>query len=270
MIKNNIIKYGFLGLSIISLLGACNDIPEADRFIEVEPVKVNKVTLIQEFTGMWCTNCPEGARTVHEIQETYPGSVIAVNMHPENTSFTRPLNGLSLTCPEATVMYNYYNPVGFPAAVIDGVGPNSSMFNWAKLVEDALQTMTTVGIGIDTSYDPATRELKVNYDINFTDNYLGDLSVMIWVMENDIKGWQIDNGTPDKNYSHNHVLRASVNGDWGQTIGSVFEMDQIVSGEASMILDDKWVAENCEVVAYVFQTGTKKVEQATVANAISK
>ncbi|MDE7381069.1 MAG: Omp28 family outer membrane lipoprotein [Muribaculaceae bacterium] len=270
MLLRNLYKGGLLAVATLGIMTSCNDIPENERFIEVEPVVTKRVTLIQEFTGMWCTNCPQGARIVHEIQETYPGAVIAVNMHPENTSFTRPLDGLSLTCPEATVMYNYYKPVGFPAAIIDGVGPNSSLAQWAEMTESAVAVPTKVEISSSTDYNATSRELTVNYEVGFTDDYAGDLSVMVWVMENGIKGSQIDGGRPDKNYIHNHVLRASVNGEWGQQLGASFEMNQKIKGTASMTLDKNWIAENCEVVTYVFRTGDKYVEQATVTDAISK
>lgn len=270
MTTKNIFKLGLLAGCSILAFTSCNDIPESDRLIEVAPIEVKRVVLIQEFTGLWCSNCPKGAKVVHDLQEEYPGSIIAVNMHPNDPSQNRPLNGLSLTSDEAIVMYKAFNPKGFPSALVNGVGPYELPELWRNYVSSALKEETKVGISINTAYNASTRKLDVDYNVNFTDNYNGELSVMVWIIENDIKGWQIDDGKPDKNYTHQHVLRASANGEWGQQIGNNFSWDQSIDGKASIVLDEEWVAENCQVVAYVFQTGSKYVEQATIADVIAK
>ncbi|MDE6786784.1 MAG: Omp28-related outer membrane protein, partial [Muribaculaceae bacterium] len=63
-------------------------------------------------------------------------------------------------------------------------------------------------------------------------------------------------------YEHNHVLRASLNGDWGEELGKSFVDGEKKEGTASMTLKEDWVAENCDVVVFVYGDDNKEVEQA--------
>ncbi|MDE6631654.1 MAG: Omp28-related outer membrane protein, partial [Muribaculaceae bacterium] len=69
-------------------------------------------------------------------------------------------------------------------------------------------------------------------------------------------------GKMNLNYEHNHVLRASLNGDWGEELGSAFIEGDLKDGQASITLQEDWVAENCDVVVFVYRDDDKEVEQA--------
>lgn len=258
-----------LALGAMTLaLGACDDIASEDRLIPVERPEVKRVVLVQEFTGQDCVNCPNGAATMHALQEQYPGSVIAVNLHPENTPYTVPLLGLDLTCKEATVYYQTYRPNGFPAAMVNNSTLLYNIDQWSTAVTSALSTPAPADIDIRTSYDPATRKLTADYDIKFNTVFSGDLNVMVWVMENNIIGAQLSSSQGlIIDYEHNHVLRASLNGDWGESLGTTdFMPEDVVSGSSSINLKDNWVADNCQVVVFIYHSSSKAVEQAAVAD----
>lgn len=235
------------------------------------PHSVPQTLLVQEFTGNMCVNCPKGASELHSIQEVYAGQVIAVGMHPEGGGpNTVPIGPQDFRCDEAQVMYSFYQPSGFPCAVFNGTEKSTAMDEWFTIAANQIEKETYITLDAFCSYDSDTRNLTVDYRGVLTDNTDDSLSVMIWVMENDIVGFQInDQNILMNDYVHNHVLRASMNGDWGENIGSKFENGQIVKGQASMTLDSKWVAENCQVVVYVFKDSDKSVKQATVADVTS-
>ena len=253
----------------------CDNIDEQDRYITIPKPVAKKKILLMEFTGNQCTNCPSGAAAIHEIQETYPGDVIAVGLHPRGGGpNTAPIGSQDFRCEEAQVMYEYYLPKGFPCAVFNGdkfhQNPeyiSTAYSNWGSIAYDIIdhQEPATMGIYGETSFNPSTRELTVDYAIDVYKNITSNMSVMIWIMENDIVGFQLDGGTMLNNYVHNHVLRASMNGPWGQELPSLLltEGSQI-TGTASMILDDKWVAGNCEVIIYTFHTSDRIVEQVSL------
>ncbi|MDE5796267.1 MAG: Omp28 family outer membrane lipoprotein [Muribaculaceae bacterium] len=261
----------FIGLAACAFAGvltACDNIDENDRYIPVERPEISRVVLIQEFTGMNCVNCPNGAAVLHNLQDQFPGSVIVVGMHPENNPNTMPLAGLNLTSPLATAYYEYFQPNAFPAAMVNG---GELMYNtdlWTTSAIKALEVPAAVDLHVTTTYDPASRELKADFETVFNQMYSGELSVLLWVMENNINGLQMSLSGVIRDYSHNHVLRGSLNGTWGQQIGQNFVTEQKITGSGSITLDEKWVPENCEVVALVFQTGSKTVEQAAIAPAI--
>ncbi|MBQ5723465.1 MAG: hypothetical protein IIV64_04635, partial [Muribaculaceae bacterium] len=46
---------------------SCDNIPEEDRYIEVEVNKSEKVVLLEDYTGMQCVNCPDAAAIIDNI-----------------------------------------------------------------------------------------------------------------------------------------------------------------------------------------------------------
>lgn len=252
---------------------SCDNIEDDDRYVaEPKPIlpaeAVAKNLLIMEFTGNWCRNCPTGAQAIHAISESNPGRVIAVGLHPKgggaNTEPGPLLDGSmqDFRCDEAQVMYEHYLPAGFPCAVFNGGNKSTTSLDWNTEAIEALQVPTYITLDATTSYDPTSREVTVDYSLDFSDYYTEELSVLAWVIENNIVGFQVDSGNYLFDYVHNHVLRASLNGPWGTSIGTKFNNEQIVTGTASMILDTKWVAENCRIVVFVIRNSNKEVLQA--------
>lgn len=260
----NIYRFKYLlGFSAIAgtlLFTACDNVPEDERLIPADRPDVARKVLIQEFTGQRCSNCPEGAAAVMMIKELYPGDVVSINLHPKNTSYTRPIGGLNLTSDIATVLYEYYRPMAFPAAVIDGANPVTTVSTWNTAVYSNLEAPAPAEIELTSDYDASTRLLTVNYKLIFNVEYSGELNMNLWITEDGIVGPQMTNGPRDENYVHNHVARTTLTGDWGTSIGNAFTFDQVVEGSASITLDAAWVADNCEIVGFL-QTPSKKVEQ---------
>lgn len=260
MINKKILYFAALAAFSMSL-ASCDDISEDNRVIPMERPEVKRTVLVQEFTGMRCTNCPDGARQVEAIHDLY--SIVSVNMHPSGSPFTRPIDGLDLRSEEATAMYQYWQPTGFPAAVINGTTPNTTISDWMNAVKTFSGISSPVSLEIDATYDETTSNLTARYEISFNEIYAKPCSVMLWITENGIVGPQEIVGSKLTDYVHNHVLRASMNGVWGDEIGSSFIYDDIVIGTAEYTMPSAWVAKNCEVVAIVFRTDTKEVEQVT-------
>ncbi len=247
--------------SMAAGFASCDNVDEADRFIKVERPTIERKVLIQEFTGQGCINCPQGAALVHSLQTEYPGSIIAVNLHPENTQYTRPLGGMKLTSTEATLYYNYYKPSMLPSAVIDGANAISNVSLWTNAVLEALQKPSAADLELMTEYSESTRELKVTYFSKFNQIFQSPLAINIWVVENDIVGPQYSGSNIIKDYTHNHVLRTTLTGEWGESIGESFIPEQEFIGSFTIKLDDSWKAENCEVVGFLQNPSTKSVEQ---------
>lgn len=257
------IKTLIIASGVLMSLTACDNVDIEDRYLPYTPdaIDAEKSLLVQEFTGMRCVNCPKGAQTIHDITEALGGNVVAVCIHPENHTFTEPINGLDLTSPASTELYNYYHP-NFPAAIFDGSRPNSNVARWSGVAMTAYNQPTPVNIEVTTKYDAGSRKVTAHYKATFIEAYEGDLNVTLYLTEDGIIGEQESlNGETLYDYEFNHVLRAAFNTVWGETMGSSFHAYQIVEGDYDMTLDPKWVAENCNVVAFV------GVNKGTVYNA---
>lgn len=253
----------------------CDNIAEDDRYYKEEkPVVENPRTLlIMEFTGNNCKNCPNGADMVEKIKEDEGANrVISVGLHPYGDINTTPVNTIHPTpgtqdfrCDAATALYDYYKPSGFPSAIFNGLksSMSSSIPEWMQKASDALKSSAAMSIEVATTYDETTRELTVDYTIDFGNVIEKKLNATVWLVENHIMGTQtMPDGKHNFYYEHNHVLRASLNGDWGEYIGDRFDSDSEVSKTASMTLNENWVAEYCQVVIYVYADDNKEVEQA--------
>ncbi|MCM1291928.1 MAG: Omp28 family outer membrane lipoprotein [Prevotella sp.] len=258
------IKALMLAPGLLLSLTACDHLDGDDRYYpyEPEPIVADKCLLIEEFTGMRCVNCPTGAETVHSIIEALDGNAVAVCIHPENHEFTKPIDGLDLTCPISTEIYEYYHP-NFPAAIFDGGRPNTNTKRWSGVALNAYSEPTPLNVEVSTEYDKDTRKVRAHYIVTFISNYVGDLNLTMYLTEDGIIGTQEAlNGVTLHDYEFNHVLRASFNGTWGQQIGTAFTEYQKVEGDYELTLKDGWKAENCNVVAFVGK------QKGTVYNAV--
>lgn len=266
----------FFGLLLsFVLLSSCDNINEDDRYyMKLKPVIENpRNLLIMEFTGNSCSNCPNGAAVISQIKASEPaGRVISVGLHPYGVNYTNPVRS-KYTSPEkqdfrsnaATAIYDFYKPSGFPYALFNGVvtDASSSIPSWYDSATAALKQSAAMAIEASSTYDATSRNLKVDYSIDFGNTINKKLSVTVWLVENKIMGTQtMPNGSLNADYEHNHVLRASLNGDWGEYIGNSFSVGNSVAKSAQITLNEKWVAENCNLVIYVYGDDDKVVEQA--------
>lgn len=256
-------------LALLLLAASCDNIPEDERYLDNPREPAQKKVLIFEFTGQRCTNCPEGAEAVTNIQARYPGDVIAVNLHPENTSYTNPMGNARLTSPAATFLYDYYKPSAFPAACIDGQKPVMNIQQWSTDVSEAIKIEAPATIDLDVAYDETLREVTVNYNVNFNLYTAEELVIQVMLLEDGIVAMQTVNGRPVRDYVHNHVLRTSLYPDWGQSMGNLFEVYSNYSGSVKCTLDEDWVAENCHIVAFINNGGDHLVRQAAEADVIA-
>ncbi len=273
-----------IGLLLFAVVATgCDNVGEDDRYIKVEkPVIDNPRTLlIMEFTGNSCLNCPTGASVVEQIKEDEaPGRVISVGLHPYGSHFTEPVPTIhtdtkkqDLRSDAATALFDYYQPSGFPAAIFNGLksSMSGSTGDWIQRASEALTVPTYISLTAACDYNAETRNLTVDYEVDFLDDINRKLNVTVWIVENKIMGTQtMPDGKMNLNYEHNHVLRASLNGDWGEELGTSFAAESKLNGSASMTINEGWVAENCDVVVYVYRDDNKEVEQATTERVVSE
>lgn len=257
---------GALGLAVTG----CDNVDESDRLIDYPLPAAAKNELIMEFTGQRCSNCPDGAKVIHELQESYPENIIAVCLHPTGPEYTMPLGrDLGLRSQTATELYSYYNPPSFPFAVFDGEVYDQSRFylQWSERATELVKGDTPVTLDVEATYD-ADRHITVNVSADFVRGEYGrPLNIAVWIMENGIVGMQTSTTGRLNDYTHNHVLRTSLNGTWGVEFGSSFSFGE--QKEYSVSLEnpaDSWILENCQVVAFLCDPSSKKVIQAAVTD----
>lgn len=264
----NKISMAASAVCMLAMATSCDDIDSDDRYIAATRPLSNRVVVIQEFTGMQCGNCPEGAAKVHEILDAFPYNSIAVSMYPSTPpGLTDPYGTFDFRTQEATTYYNHYNCDGLPNAIFGGTGKsNATPGTWAKSATDAMVKATDVSLAMSTRYDATTREVTIIWESSVDKQHSGNLNIMFWLTENNLKAPQLDfrlppNANVNFNYIHNHVFRCSVNGTWGERIEGLTP-ETPANGTATVRLNEKWNVDNCHIVGIVLDSSSKAFAQA--------
>lgn len=255
------IKNLFLGVATAAMAMAaasCSNIDEGDRLIYVKPAEVGRAILIEDFTGQRCINCPTGTEIINGIVDTYgEDNVIAVGIHSGPLGFAGNSKTVGLMTDTGNEYYTRWdkeNKMGQPWVVFNRkTSPDSHYNNWAAMVGTIISEKANLSVKIANAYDAATRTLTTTVradGVNGTVN--GKLQV--WIVEDGVKALQMmPDGKSNKEYIHNHVFRAAVNGTWGEDV--TVKEGETTTKQYSYVLPEKWNADNIAVVAFVYNDG---------------
>ena len=233
-----------------SLFTACEVIPAGDRdkviFTPTDPSAVQRTSLLIEYSGWQCVNCPTAAEEAHRLKEQYGENLVVVVMHPESNPNTRHNNkpALNYTCPEADSIYLMMggtNTTPFPTGNINMVKNDAQSYftdyqKWGTYVSQAYSTPKPVLLSQEA--------YLIDENLIFLAADLTEDSV--------IGSQKFPTGT-DKNYAHNHLLRASITPVWGEILNIDAHMTQQMVYEYT--LPENVVKENCNIVAIVSING---------------
>ena len=256
----------------IGVLTACEVIPGGEReeviFTPTDPSTVKRTSLLIEYSGWQCVNCPTAAEEAHHLKEQYGENLVVVVMHPESNPNTRHNNkpALNYTCSEADSIYLMMggtNTTPFPTGNVNMVKDETKGYfydydKWGTLVSQAYATPKPVLLTAEASTID-TNVIFVAVDITNLDTQAMEASLQVWLTEDSVMGSQKKPSGTDKNYAHNHLMRASITPIWGDIIPIEAHMTQQVVYEYT--LPEKVKKENCNIVALVSLNG--EVVQAT-------
>lgn len=203
----------------------------AQNWVPTTPQK--KKVVLEEFTGVRCTFCPDGHKIAQALKDANPGNVILVNIH--SGSFAAPRTGyLNLTTPEGDVIDDASGLTGYPAGSVNRIkNPRAeSRTAWGATAATILAQNSPVNVYVKGDYNRETRELTTQVELFYTANSAtatNKLTVML--LQDNILGTQIgaDRFFPENmigdQYIHSHALRdvLSPEGAWGETIDTTTE-----------------------------------------------
>ena len=250
----------------VGLLAACEVIEPGDRdkviFTPTDPSAVKRTSLLIEYSGWQCVNCPTAAEEAHRLKELYGEELVVVVMHPESNPNTRHNNkpALNYTCPEADsiyIMMGGTNTTPFPTGNVNMVKDETKgYFNdydkWATLVSQAYANPKPVLLSQE-SYEIDTNAVFIAVDITNLDSVAIDATLQVWLTEDGVIGSQKKPEGTDKEYAHNHLLRASISPIWGEKLPIDAHMTQQVVYEYT--LPENVKKENCNIVSVVSVNG---------------
>lgn len=255
------IKNLFLGVATAAMAMAaasCSNIDEGDRLIYVKPAEVGRAILIEDFTGQRCINCPTGTEIINGIVDTYgEDNVIAVGIHSGPLGFAGNSKTVGLMTDTGNEYYTRWdkeNKMGQPWVVFNRkTSPDSHYNNWAAMVGTIISEKANLSVKIDNAYDAATRTLTTTVGADGVNGTVNG-KLQVWIVEDGVKALQMmPDGSANKEYVHNHVFRAAVNGTWGEDV--TVKEGETTTKQYSYKLPEAWNADNIAIVAFVYNDG---------------
>lgn len=252
------IKNLFLGVATAAMAMAaasCSNIDEGDRLIYVKPAEVGRAILIEDFTGQRCINCPTGTEIINGIVDTYgEDNVIAVGIHSGPLGFAGNSKTVGLMTDTGNKYYTRWdkeNKMGQPWVIFNRkTSPDSHYNNWAAMVGTIISEKYNLSVKIANAYDAATRTLTTTVGADGVNGTVNG-KLQVWIVEDGVKALQMmPDGKSNKEYIHNHVFRAAVNGTWGEDV--TVKEDETTTKQYSYVLPETWNADNIAVVAFVY------------------
>jgi hypothetical protein len=188
----------------------------------------NAKVILEEFTGIYCTYCPEGHAIAEAIQAQHPDDVFIINIHAG--SFAAPLPGApDFRTPWGTALVQQSELIGYPAGTVNrlffqGLSQNGSTSramnreNWENATNQTLASNSYVNLGVESTLNASTGELEIHVEAYYTgsspvsENYLN-----VAILQDNTLGPQTGGGQGN-NYVHKHRLVDLVTGQFGEEI----------------------------------------------------
>lgn len=251
--------------------------------LPVSTTPENKKALLEEFTGMYCTYCPDGHVIANNLKNQYGSNFYVVNIH--TGSFATPDPGApDFRTPFGSAIAGQTALTGYPAGTINrrvfaGLGQSANgtamgRGNWSNATNQIRQQSSCVNIAIDAEVNEQTRQLKVIVQYYYTDtSAVASNKLNIALLQNNVEGPQTGasnfnpgNILPNGNYNHQHMLRHLLTGQFGVNITNTLmgstSSDTFTYSIPATLNNVAYDLSNLEVIAFIAE-GQQQVLNAT-------
>lgn len=242
----------------------------------------NKKVLIEDYTGHGCVNCPQAAVIAHDMNENFCDQkerFVIIGVHAgyfAKPNFeNNPIFAADYTTEAGDTWDTFFgnSAMGNPNGLIDRVeGPTGYVFypqSWEDIAAPLLLEPAQALITISNDFDTDNNTLSTLIKTKFQEDVEGTYKLIVCITQNNIISAQKNNDesigpTPiDSAYVHNHVLRGTINGTWGENLSGSGSIDMSTTYEKTytQLFADDWIPEDCQIVAFVYLEETKQVIQ---------
>lgn len=224
--------------------GEGRETDQSDNFRQARaffyPEGMERMLLVENFTGQDCSNCPNGHNILHQAMEQWGQPVATVSHHfgyypdkftmNDDTQYSWFYGAGSIYAPAVTINRTV-NPLVGTVPVFNT--KLSDVLGTMTYVQE--QTQPYVSLNLETSYDKATKQLKVKLQIlPHTDMPTDQTLFNVFLTQDSIRARQSAGGT---NYAHNSVFRGTLTGNtWGMLTD--LKPGQVTTWETTYTLPD--------------------------------
>ncbi|MDP3442787.1 MAG: hypothetical protein Q8T08_08005, partial [Ignavibacteria bacterium] len=133
-----------------------------------------KIAVLEEYTGIHCTYCPDGHAIAAAILENNPGRALTIAIH--QGSFAAPSTGEpDFRTPWGNALAGQTGLTGYPSGTVNrhvfsGSLTALSRGDWTSRCNEIMAQPSPVNVGIESNYNATTRELTVHVELYYTAN----------------------------------------------------------------------------------------------------
>jgi hypothetical protein len=234
---------------VAASLFACDTIDENERYVQLETIEAKRNVLLEEFTGQNCPNCPTAHETAAKLKEQYGEALITVSIHAGPFAFAEGTKSFpTFKTPEGDSYADAWGITTYPAGVINRTSGDTSYPDWATIIRDEIQKDAELDIELAATLNSDKTSVCITTILKPLSDIEG--SLQLWIAESGMISRQKNGSETIREYEHNHVYRASVNGVGGERVS----LSSNVFNTLSHCIDVKenWNAENLSVIAFVY------------------
>jgi thiol-disulfide isomerase/thioredoxin len=185
---------------------------------EIQAQAPLRSVLIEEFTGEWCGWCPIGMMELENLAEKYGDTLIIVAVHTSDPLETASASGMigvwAGFAPSAIINRTYDTILGTQIFEVD---------SWDEVIARQINTPSPCNVQVTYTYNDVSREISATVTASFTESYIGDARLNVYIVEDSVIGDSQSNylsGDPAfintpfyslpeyiPGFAHQHVLR---------------------------------------------------------------
>lgn len=232
----------------------------------VSTEKTKKNVLIEDFTGIYCPNCPSGHQMMEDLMYNHPGKINCMSIHWG--SYARPhASDPDFRTEDGTVIADFFSPGFFPSGVVNRQEYEGEIVlgrgDWGTAARYVTHEDAPVNIYAHSIYNKVSNTVEVDVELCYTSEVApSSSSLNIALTQSNIMAVQEGPGITGL-YQHNHVLRDYITPVWGDAIeetavGNVMQChyEYAVPDEIKGItVDPRYL----DVVVFVTDVETKNV-----------
>jgi hypothetical protein len=206
--------------------------------VNVSTTPTNRVAVLEEYTGNFCTYCPDGHLIATDDVE--PTGAITLKIQTGGFSGTDPVFGGNLQTNTGNTIAGPYDSQGYPNGSVSRSAGNTGIGrgDWLAAVNGIQSQVSPVNLYVEADVDVTTRQLDVSVEYYYTGTpSSGSNYLHIGYYQDNIPAYQFDPGfNPNQFYiisegvyDFDHCFRDMINGTWGE------ELTGLANGSTSII-----------------------------------
>ena len=229
--------------------------------VSTTPQKRN--VLVEDFTGIHCSNCPDAHDRIEKMRLAFPKNVTSVAIHYgsyANPSADQP----DFRTEAGGVLHDYFNigKYGYPAGQLNRMTfDDATVINrgkWTTYSREIVVRDADVNIWAQADYNATTRNVSVDVELYYIKGVPENgTALCVALLQNAIIGPQ-SGSAESLEYEHNHMLRDMLTPVWGDTIATSTEgtlvkkhYDYTLPEAINEVDTDPF---NMDILAYVIST----------------